>query len=58
MWLRVLLIYLAALNLLTYFLFWLDKRRAEKGKWRISEKELLLWSALGGWPAASIRLWN
>lgn len=43
----------AILNLLTFFLFGLDKRRAVREKWRVSEKTLLLFCALfgaaGGW---------
>jgi uncharacterized membrane protein YsdA (DUF1294 family) len=50
--LRAILLWLAFINVVTYGVYWLDKRRAEKGKWRISEKELLLWAAIGGSPAA------
>ncbi|MHC4939912.1 MAG: DUF1294 domain-containing protein [Planctomycetota bacterium] len=54
--LRALLLWLAFINLVTYGVYWLDKRRAEKGKWRISEKELLLWAAAGGSPAAFLAM--
>ncbi len=43
--------WLAAVNVGTAFLFWSDKRRAHSSEWRISEKALLLFSFLGGWPA-------
>ena len=39
-------------NLLTYFVYWLDKRRAQKGGRRVSERELLVWALVGGSPAA------
>ncbi len=41
-------IYLAAVNLLTFYLFWSDKQRAKKEKWRIPERTLLGLSLLGG----------
>ena len=44
--------WLVLVNLLTYFIYWLDKRRAEKNGRRISERELLLWALAGGTPAA------
>ena len=50
--LRVLAAYLVFVNLLAYGVYWLDKRRARRGGPRISEKELLLWAAVGGTPGA------
>jgi len=41
-------VYFALLSMITYFLYASDKKRAKKGKWRISEKALLLCSFLGG----------
>ena len=46
------LAWLLAVNGLTYFRFWQDKRRAQRGDWRVSESELLSWAFLGGSPAA------
>ena len=43
-------IYYGALNLLGAISTWIDKRRARKGKWRISENRLMLLGALGGAP--------
>lgn len=42
------IIYLAFINLFTFFMMWLDKRKAKKGKWRIPENTLLLFVLLGG----------
>lgn len=50
--LRVIVAYLLFVNLLTYFVYWLDKRRARLGGRRVSEKELLLCALAGGTPAA------
>lgn len=46
--LNVLLIYLLVINLYTFALYGLDKSKAKAGKWRISEKQLLLAAFLGG----------
>lgn len=42
------IIYLIIINLFTFFMMWLDKRKAKKGKWRIPENTLLLFVLLGG----------
>ena len=41
-------IYLAICSLLAFFIYGIDKRKAVKDKWRISEKSLLLISLFGG----------
>ena len=46
--------YLGLVNLLTYTLFAFDKRRARVRGRRVSESNLLLWSAVGGTPAAKL----
>ena len=46
--------YLGLVNLLTYVLFAFDKRRSRVRGRRISESNLLLWSAVGGTPAAKL----
>lgn len=42
------IIYLVVINIIGFFAMWLDKRKAQKGKWRIQEKTLFLITALGG----------
>lgn len=42
------LLYLVVINLFGFFIMWLDKRKAKKGSWRISEKTLFIITALGG----------
>ena len=42
------LLAIAALSLITFILYGVDKRRAKKGKWRIPERVLLSFSLLGG----------
>ena len=41
-------IYFVLINILTFVLYAIDKRKAVKNAWRISEKVLLLFSLLGG----------
>ena len=51
-----LLIYLAAINLLTFGFYWLDKRAARRSGWRIPEAQLLVCGFLGGTVAAFIAM--
>ena len=50
--------YLVLLSLITFIAYGVDKKKAEKGKWRSIEKTLLLLSffggAFGGYPAMLI----
>ncbi|MBA2173377.1 DUF1294 domain-containing protein [Halobacillus locisalis] len=52
---QILLILFLGMNVLMYILMWIDKRRAETDKWRISEKTLwvvaFLGGSIGGWLA-------
>lgn len=41
-------IYFAAINLVTFFVYGIDKYRAKRGAWRIPEKTLFLMPILGG----------
>ena len=51
-------IYLFVISFITFCVYHADKRKAKSGKWRISEKVLLLLSffggAFGGYPAMLI----
>ena len=40
--------YLSVINIVGFFLMGLDKAKAKKGAWRISEKTLLLTAVFGG----------
>ena len=55
-----LICYLLAVNIVTFLLYGIDKYKAKKGKWRISEATLLTMAAIGGsigaW--AGMRLWH
>ena len=42
------IIYLIVINLLAFAAMWWDKRRAQKGEWRISEAGLFTLVLLGG----------
>ncbi len=46
--LKAVIIYLAAINVITFIMFGADKARAAKGRWRISESALILAALLGG----------
>ena len=47
-YLHIALIYLAAINMATFFVYGIDKRKAKKSKWRIRETALLGLAVLGG----------
>lgn len=42
------IIYLVAINVIGFLAMWIDKRKAENGKWRIQEKTLFMITILGG----------
>lgn len=44
----LLAVYLAAINLATFAVYGVDKRRARRGEWRVPEKTLFLLPLLGG----------
>ena len=42
------IIYLLVINVIGFLAMWIDKRKAEKGRWRIQEKTLFMITLLGG----------
>ncbi len=48
MYLRIILFYLLAANLLTFVTYGIDKYKARHNHWRVREASLLLLAALGG----------
>ena len=44
--------YLALISIVTFWLYYSDKRRAQRSEWRIPEYTLHLVSLLGGWVMA------
>ena len=44
--LQNILIYFIIINLIGFFIMWLDKRKAIKGAWRIPEKTIFIITAL------------
>lgn len=51
---KIVIVYLAAINLLAFVLYGIDKWKAKADQWRISEKTLLLTALLGGSMGALI----
>lgn len=47
-WQQILLLYLGIVNIIAFAAYGLDKRYARRNKWRIPEKRLLLFAAIGG----------
>ena len=54
------LYYLLFINIITFMMYGIDKLKAKKGKWRISEATLLRMAIVGGsigaW--AGMRIWH
>ena len=57
---NIILCYLLAINIASFFLYGIDKYKAKKGRWRISEATLLLMAVVGGSIGAwtGMRLWH
>ena len=54
------LYYLIFINIITFMMYGIDKLKAKKGKWRISEATLLMMAIVGGsigaW--AGMQIWH
>lgn len=48
--------YYLVINIISFFLFYIDKRKAQIGSWRFPEKTLLLVSFLGGGVGAQLAM--
>ncbi|MBQ0046592.1 MAG: DUF1294 domain-containing protein [Prevotellaceae bacterium] len=57
---QILLTYLLAINIITFFVYGIDKWKAKKHKWRTPEKTLLALAAIGGSIGAwcGIKVWH
>lgn len=58
--LHITLIYLAVINVVTFFVYGIDKWKAKKSKWRIRETALLGLAVLGGSIGAwlGMKVWH
>lgn len=58
--LHIALVYLAAINVVAFFMYGIDKWKAKKSKWRISEATLLLMAVFGGSIGAwlGMKVWH
>ncbi|MBO6189302.1 MAG: DUF1294 domain-containing protein [Alloprevotella sp.] len=58
--LLLLLCYLAAINAVAFIAYGIDKWKAKRGQWRITETTLLLLAAIGGSLGAllGMRVWH
>jgi len=45
---KLLLFYLLIVNMICLWLFLVDKRRAQNGRYRIRERDLFFWALIGG----------
>ena len=59
-YLHIALIYLVIINVVTFFVYGIDKWKAKKSKWRIRETTLLGLSVLGGSIGAwlGMKVWH
>ena len=57
---QLILIYLVAINVVTFFMYGIDKWKAKRSKWRISEATLLGMAVIGGSIGAwlGMRVWH
>ena len=60
MMIKIFLIYLLAINGITFFTYGIDKWKAKRSKWRIPESTLLVMAVIGGSVGAwlGIKVWH
>jgi uncharacterized membrane protein YsdA (DUF1294 family) len=51
-WIAIGFAYVIVINIVTFIMFWSDKRAAIRGQWRTPESQLLFFALAGGWPGA------
>ena len=58
--LQIALIYIGIINVATFFIYGIDKLKARKDMWRISESTLLLLAVIGGSIGAllGMKIWH
>ena len=57
---HIALIYLAVINVVSFFMYGIDKWKAKKSKWRIPEATLLMMAVIGGSIGAwlGMKVWH
>ena len=57
---KIIIIYLAIINVATFFTYGIDKLKAKRSKWRIREAALLMLAVLGGSIGAllGMKIWH
>ncbi len=57
---QLILIYLVAMNVVTFFMYGIDKWKAKRSKWRISEATLMGLAVIGGSIGAwlGMKVWH
>lgn len=58
MQMKIGIIYLIVINLVTVIAYGVDKKRARKNQWRISERTLFFLALVGGSPAALLGMYG
>lgn len=60
MMIKIFLIYLLAINGITFFTYGIDKWKAKRSKWRIPESTLLVMAVIGGSVGAwlGMKVWH
>lgn len=53
-------LYIIAVNVVTFVMYGIDKHKARKGKWRISEATLIMMAVIGGSAGAwsGMKVWH